>query len=136
MRSFFQKKLGIILLAALALGSLTVLALSLDQVSFNEAQKFGQEEAESPPPVSFSDVTDAWATVPLWKQIVLWGLITLMVILVSLLLSPEMRKRLFILFIRASFTAFGIYFLLKNYGHQLFGVQNRGSGAGGLGEDG
>jgi hypothetical protein len=136
MRSLFQKKLAIILLAALALGALTVLALSLDQVSFNEAQKFGQREETVAPPVSFADVTDAWATVPLWKQVVLWGLITLMVILVGLLLSPELRKRLFILFIRASFTAFGIYFLLKNYGQQLLGLQNLGNGAGGPGEDG
>lgn len=136
MRSFFQRKLGIILLAALALGALTMLAISLDQVSFNEAQRFGQTDVAESPPVTFTDVTDAWGEIPLWKQFVVWSLVALMVVLVSLLLSPELRKRMFILAIRAAFITYGVYFLLKNYGQQIFGLQNMGNGAGGPGEDG
>lgn len=130
MRSFFQKKLWIIFLATLALGALTVLALSLNEVPFNEAQHFGSREATELPPVSAQTVTDAWADVPLWKQIVLWGLVSLMVLLVGLLLSPELRKRLFRLFIRIAVTAIGIFYLMRYYGDQLFNLQQLGNPAG------
>ena len=123
MRSFFQKKLWIILLATLALGSLTVLALSLDEVPFNEAQHFGQREAAELPPISAKDVTDAWANIPLWQQIVLWGLVSLLVLLVGLLLSPEMRKRFFRLLFRMAITVIGAYYLLKFYGDRIFALQ-------------
>jgi hypothetical protein len=134
MRSFFQKKLWIILLATLALGALTVLALSLDEVPFNEGQRFSPRETLELPPVSSEDVTDAWANVPLWKQIVLWGLVSLMVLLVALLLSPELRKRFFRLLFRMAVTALGIYYLLKLYGDQILGLQAFGRNAAQLGD--
>lgn len=134
MRSLFQKKLWIILLATLALGALTVLALSLDEVPFNEGQRFGQEETAALPSVSAKDVVDAWVSVPLWKQIVVWALIALMVILVGLLLSPEMRKRLFTMFLRMVLTFLGIWFLLRNYGDSLFGFQTLAGNGGGPGD--
>ena len=123
MRAFFQKKLWIVLLAILALGALTVLATSLDHVPFNEAQRFGAREPLQLPPISLRPVTDAMADVPLWKQLVVWGLVTLMVVLIGLLFSPEMRKRLLLLFLRASFIILATFFLLKNYGDRLFGFQ-------------
>jgi hypothetical protein len=43
-----------------------------------------------------------------------------MVVLIGLLLSPEARKRLLVMFIRFVFTFWAIYYLLKNYGDQLF----------------
>ena len=135
MRSFFQQKLWIILLATLALGALTVLALSLDEVPFNAGQQFAQREAAKPPPVSADDVTGAWANIPLWKQIVVWGLVSLMVLLVGLLLSPELRKRLFKLFIRMAVTAIGIFYLLRVYGDQIFGLQQLGKAAAQQGEN-
>jgi len=49
--------------------------------------------------------------------------------LIGLLLSPEGRKRLLIMFIRFVFTFWAIYFLLKNYGEQLFNF-NFGAGGG------
>ena len=134
MRSFFQKKLWIILLATLALGALTVLALSLDEVPFNEGQHFGPRETLELPPVSSEDVTDAWANVPLWKQILLWGLVSLMVLLVGLLLSPELRKRFFRLLFRMAVTALGIYYLLKLYGDRILGLQGFGRNAAQLGD--
>lgn len=128
MRSIFQKKLWIVLLAVLALGSLTVLAVSLDELSFSEAVRFRLPEAERLPPVSVNDVVDMWGDVPLWKHILVWSLLALLVILVGLLLSPELRKRLLLLLIRAGFTVFAIYYLLTNYGQTLFGFQAPGGG--------
>lgn len=129
MRSIFRKKLWVILLAVLALGSLTVLAVNLEQVSFNDAQRFRPEETTPLPPVSDQTLADAWEDISLWRFILLWTLITLMVILVGLLLSPDLRKRIFRLLLRFGFTVFAIYYLLMNYGETLFGFQ-RFEGAG------
>lgn len=130
MRSFFEKKLWIVLLAILALGALTVLATSLDHVPFNEAERFGSNEPLQLPPISLRPVTDAMADIPLWKQLVVWGLVTLMVVLIAMLFSPEMRKRLLNLFFRASVIILATFFLLKNYGDRLFGFQTFAGGGG------
>ena len=112
-----------ILLAVLALGALTVLAVSLDQVSFNDAQRFRPEEATPLPPVPDQTLADAWEDISMWRFILVLGLIAMMVILVGLLLSPELRKRIFRLLLRFGFTVFAIYYLLMNYGETLLGFQ-------------
>lgn len=110
----------VILLAVLALGSLTVLAFSLDRVSFNEAQRFGQrEETAAAQRITTRDVVNAWMSVPFWKQVVLWVLVAMLVVLMALLLSPEMRKRLILLFIKTTLTLAGVYYLLRNYGAEF-----------------
>ena len=121
-------------MAALALGALTVLAVSLDQVSFNEGQRFAQKETESLPPMSAQDLAQVLADIPLWKQLAVWGLISMMVILIGLLLSPELRKRFLILFVRTIFIVLGTIFLLRNYGDQLFGLQAFAGNLGGPGD--
>src|SRR5512146_750255 len=113
MRSLFENKRLVLLLAALALGSLTVLALSLNAVPFREAQRYAQPEAEkveapiTPPPQFESGI-------PLWKQILVMGLLTLIVILVGALVSSRFRKRLFWLLIRVAVWGVAIYIVLTN----------------------
>lgn len=119
MRSFFENKRLVLLLAVLALGALTVLAISLNQVPFREGERFGQKEAASLE-ASSEVVGQIWVEVPIWKQILLWSMLGLMVILVGLLMSPEGRKRLLVMFIRGVFIFWGVYFLVKNYGDQFF----------------
>ena len=122
MRSLLENKRLVLLLATLALVALTILAISLNQIPFREAQRFVRGETTEIP-YSAEDVVQVWAEVPIWKQLVLWLLIALLVVLVALLLSPEMRKRMLILFVRMAFTFWAVYFLLKNYGDRLFGFQ-------------
>ena len=128
MRSLFEDKRLVLLLALLALGALTVLAISLNQVPFRAAQQFGQEESAQFQS-SVDDMGQIWLEVPLWKQVLLWSMLGLMVALIGLLLSPEGRKRLLIMFIRFVVTFWAIYFLLKNYGDQIFSF-NFGEGGG------
>jgi hypothetical protein len=128
MRSLFEDKRLVLLLALLALGALTVLAISLNQVPFRAAQQFGQEESAQFQS-SVDDMGQIWLEVPLWKQVLLWSMLGLMVVLIGLLLSPEGRKRLLIMFIRFVVTFWAIYFLLKNYGDQIFSF-NFGAGGG------
>ena len=123
MRSFFENKRLVLLLAALALGALTVLAVSLNEIPFREAQRFGVEKtAEETPVPAEAIVEQTWVEVPVWKQLLLWVLIALLVVLIGLLLSPEARKRLFLLMIRLAFTIWVISFVLQNYGDRLFEV--------------
>lgn len=128
MRSFFENKRLVLLFAVLALGALTVLAISLNRVPFREGQHFGQKESANFE-FSAAEVGQIWAEVPLWEHIILWSLLSLIVVLIGLLLSPEMRKRFFILMIRMAFTAWAIYFLFKNYGDRLLGLNLQAGGA-------
>ena len=113
MRSFFENKRLVLLLAVLALGALTLLSVSLNGIPFRAAEHFATPEAQSAeapekplPPLEVN--------VPLWKQLVVLGLIVLLAVLMVLLLSPKWRKRLLILVIRAIIWAVAIYVLLTN----------------------
>jgi hypothetical protein len=112
MRAFFENKRLILLLAVLALGALTVLAISLNEVPFHEGQHFSQNGTTGFK-VTPEDRGDVWVEVPFWQQLLFWGLAGLMIVLIGLLLSPEMRKRLLRIFIRVAITFWGLYFLIK-----------------------
>lgn len=118
MRSLFENKRLVLVFAVLALGALTVLVTSLNEVPFREGQRFVREEVERAP-ISPSVVEPAFVEIPIWQQLLALTLLTLMVVLIGLLLSPEMRKRMFLLLIRGVLTAVGIYYLLMNYGEQI-----------------
>lgn len=120
MRSLFENKRWILMFAALALVSLTVLAVSLDEIPFRGAQRFVREEAQ-PMPVPVIVGEEDTVEIPLWQQLMVLMLFVLLAVLVGLLLSPEGRKRMFRLMIRMGVTIWAIYFLFKNYGDQLFG---------------
>lgn len=120
MRSLFENKRLILLLAILALGALTILAISLNEIPFRPGLRYVREEAVLPPPPA-AEAVDLTVNIPLWQQMIVWLLISLLVVLIALLLSPEARKRMLLLLIRVGFTVWAIYFLFKNYGDQLFG---------------
>ena len=122
MRSFFQRKFAIVLLAVLALGALMVLALSLDQVPFNQAQHFRSDTTDNPS-ISAPEFAAPPLRIPIWKQIIVLTLIALMLILVLLLLSPDFRKKLLKLLLRFAIIVAAIFFFLRLYGPQLFALQ-------------
>ncbi len=135
MRALFENKRLVILLAVLALGALTVLTISLSEVPFREGEHFATQTKVAEAPLTPPNVKEVLVDIPLWKQIVAWALVALLVILVGLLLTPEMRKRLFVLAIRLAVTAWAIYFLFKNYGDILFGFQMLGAEGPGPADD-
>jgi hypothetical protein len=121
MRSLFENKRWILLLAALALAALTVLAVSLDEIPFRGAQRFVREESPPMPvPVIVGEVNTV--EIPLWQQLMVLMLFVVLVVLVGLLMSPEGRKRMFRLLLRMGVTIWALYFLFKNYGDELFGL--------------
>lgn len=120
MRSLLENKRLILLLSGLALVALTVLAVSLNQIPFRGAQHFDRRTpVENPLPAE--DMAQILVDVPVWKQVLVWVLVTLLVVLIALLLSPELRKRLLRILLRVAVTFWAMYFVMKNYGDQLFG---------------
>lgn len=118
MQSFFQNKRWILFFSVLALGALTVLAISLRDVSFSDAQRFGREESQGTqllPP----DPPGPLRAISLQSQIIVWLALLLLVVLVGVLLSPELRKRLFRIFLRVAFTYWAFYFFFTRYGDVL-----------------
>jgi len=118
MRSFFQNKRWVLFISVLALGALTVLAIGLRDVSFRQAQSFGRREADGVeilPPGVMGPVPE----ISFQSQLVVWVALLLLVILIGVLLSPEMRKRFIRLFIRMAFTYWALYFFFTRYGDSL-----------------
>ena len=122
-------------MAILALGALTVLAVSLDDVSFEEGQQFGHSESTPAPAISIQEMTNTWEEIPAWKLLLLWGLLGLLVILIGLLLSPAERKRLILMFIRMVLIFFTVMYILQNYGDRLLAVLEPALPAGGASPD-
>jgi hypothetical protein len=121
MRSLFEKKHWVLLISILALGALTALSVSLRNVSFQDAQPIGREEADA----SHSEpqaVVEAPHEVSLKSQIMLWASIALLAILVGILLSPETRRKLFRLLFRLGVSYWALYFLFKRYPEALAGL--------------
>ena len=130
MRYFFQKKVWVILLATLALGSLTVLAVSLDEVSFRGAQRYQLQPVATLPPFTSENVETPGEIIPIWQYIVMWGLLVVLFLLVSLLLSPESRKRLIRLILRITMSAMVLYILITRYGEVFLNLRGWGQAAG------
>ena len=114
MRSLLENKRLILVLAALALLALTVLAISLNDMPFRAAQHFGQDGTDKVSNVPQELITE-WIEIPWWKQLGIWILMTILVILGSALLSPELRKQLIRRFIRMALTFWGLFYIFKNY---------------------
>jgi hypothetical protein len=130
MRSLFQAKRWILLVSVLALGALTVLAIGLRDVSFSEAQRFGRGEAQNAEGVPQNPV-EGLRAVSLQSQILLWVSFFLLVLLIGVLLSRDLRKRFIRLCIRLAFTYWALYLFFTRYGDSFasFGLALR-AGAG------
>ncbi len=114
MRSFFANKFWIVLLSVLAVGALMGLAIGLKNVSFREAQAFGQNEARTARSTPL-DLINAVMSIPLQTQLGIWVLFVLLFVFIGMLMSPEMRKRLIKIAIRVAITYWGLYILFTRY---------------------
>ena len=137
MRSFFQHKGWILFISVLGLGALTMLAMGLRDVTFRDAQSFSSSETEKSRLVP-SSIIDANEEALSWMDLIPWGLLALIFVLIGMLFSPELRKRFLRMFVRLFFTGLLIYILLTRTQESLFGneagavgnIQAPGSAAG------
>jgi len=114
MRSILENKRLILVVSILALGALTVLAIGLKNVPFRAARSFSREAAGDPKfvlPVAIDSDVDS----PAWMQISVFALVLFMVVLIGALLSPELRKRLFLIMIRVGVTYWALYIIFTRY---------------------
>ena len=114
MRSLFEKKPLVLLLSILALVALTMLSVSLRSVSFGEAQPIGQGgEAAAPPPSQLTLGEPSEES--LQSQVIVLMAFFILLALITVLLSPEGRKRMFRFLFRMAFTLWALYFLFNRY---------------------
>ncbi|MEO7841833.1 MAG: hypothetical protein ABIU06_21020, partial [Anaerolineales bacterium] len=114
MRSLLENKRLTLVVSILALGALTVLAIGLNDVPFRAARSFSREvagDSTSVLPVAIDSDVDS----PAWMQISFWALVLFMVVLIGALLSPELRKRLFLIMIRVGITYWALYIIFTRY---------------------
>jgi len=114
MRSLFENKFWVVLVSVLALGALTVLAVSLREVSFDDAQPIGREEA-TPFAGDVQAIPNPFTDVSLQSQIILWTTLVVLAALIAVLLSPEARKKMLRILFRLVFTYWVLYFLFNRY---------------------
>jgi hypothetical protein len=119
MRSFFENKRWILVISVLALGALTVLAVGLSDVSFRGAQSFSQGSERGNLRIASQNFIESIVDIPFWQMLSIWLLILIMVILISALLSPELRKRLILIIIRVGVTYWALYIVFSRYRDML-----------------
>jgi Domain of unknown function (DUF4129) len=130
MENFRRDKRVILAAALLALVSLVALGSSLKDVTFQPARQLSHSDSETIR-VSVDEVVSRIVEVPVWKQVVCWILLFFFILLISALLSPEMRKRLLLGFLRFTlFVVLFLYIMKKNPGifQGLLALASLGSG--------
>ncbi|HSG41761.1 MAG TPA: hypothetical protein VLA72_01280, partial [Anaerolineales bacterium] len=121
MKSLFEKKPLVLILAILALGALTVLSVSLRSVSFEDAQPIGREDAEQPFSLApLDEMFDSFRGEGAGSQVILLAvMVAVLATLIGILLTPEMRKRFLRIVLRVGLTVLTIYFILNRYPNDL-----------------
>jgi hypothetical protein len=123
MRRFLQGRYPALLFSLFALLALLLLAGELKNVTFHPGQMVGRSESRTIQ-VAVARTIAQFTEVPLWKQIVFWLVVFLIVLLVSALLSPELRKRLILNFIRLAAFVIIFLYIIKHYPGLFEGLFN------------
>ncbi|HSL27742.1 MAG TPA: DUF4129 domain-containing protein [Anaerolineales bacterium] len=127
-RSLLGNKHVVLFLALLALGALTVLATSLEEVPFRDAQRFALEEAEESEPAPA--LAQDWQQAPVDDNFLVLLLVLLVAGLIVIVLSPDMRKQMLKILPRVAFAVATVLFLIHNYGDRLFAPEPEPVGGG------
>ncbi len=126
MRKRFENKYWGLAFAFFALTSLVLLAGTLKNLDFRPAQPIGGGSSAQPvelPPIG-EILTQAAAT-PFWQQVVFWVVLFLLLLLVTSLLNPELRKRLIYTFIRFAIFVTGLFYIIKKNPEMLASLFNQ-----------
>jgi hypothetical protein len=113
-KRFFDHRLSGILFAGVAVLLLVILAAALGNIHFQPGRPISLGESAAIQ-VSVDKIAGDIVNIPFWKQVVFWGLIFILVIIVSLLLSPEMRKRIILFFLRFALFALALFYILRKF---------------------
>lgn len=125
MRNRFENKYWGLAFALFALISLVLLAGTLKGLDFRPAQPIGGgstvESVELPP---IGQILIDAAETPFWQQLVFWVVLFLLLLLITSLLNPELRKQLIYTFIRTVLFVMGFFYIIKKKPEILTGLLN------------
>ncbi len=115
MQKILEHKGTVLTLAIAALLSLVLLTNALSTMDFLPSQPIGggSTEQATRPPIDLERLLNTAAAVPFWQQLVFWGALFLLLLLISSLLSPEMRKQLIYTFLRTAISALLLLYFIK-----------------------
>jgi hypothetical protein len=119
MRSLFENKRLVLVFSILALGALTVLAIGLSEVPFRDAQNFGADVEQGNLRIAAQGFLSSVVEIPFWQSVILWLLFLIMILLISVLVSPELRKQLIRNIIRVAIIYWAFYIVMMRYRDQV-----------------
>ena len=119
MRSFLENRRLILVFSILTLGALTVLAIGLRNVPFRDAQRFGSVIERDDLGIAAQSLLTSFVEIPVWQSVAIWLLFLIMIVLISVLLSPELRKLLIRSIIRVAITYWAFYIVATRYREML-----------------
>ncbi len=111
MRSVFNRRNLVLLLSFVAIGVLVVLVPGVRDLNFQPGVPIVLEESERQ---GAQPSLDSMTRITLGKQVVFWVVIAAVVVLVSFLVVPELRKRLLRIFLNIGLTLFILSYLYQN----------------------
>ena len=115
MRSLLENRRLILVFSILTLGALTVLAIGLSNIPFRDAQKFGSVIERGNLEIAAQSLLTSMVEIPIWQSVALWLLFVIMIVLISALVSPELRKRLIMSIIRVAVIYWAFYIVAARY---------------------
>ncbi len=121
MGAFFKGKTGVLLFAILGLASITLLASGLREVSFRPGRILAEQEAQTVS-LPVARLVENLSEIPLWKQFVAWAIIFLIILIISTILSPDLRRRVLKTFLRFTLILAALYYLARNYSYLFRGL--------------
>lgn len=113
-KRLLENKRFVFFISLPALLALIALASALNNLTFRAAQPIARPESgPQSTRLAVDKMVKAFLDIPLSEQIAFFIMLFLIVILIAALLSPDARKRLIRMFIRAALTVFIISYLIQ-----------------------
>lgn len=100
-------------ISIVAIISLVLLEAGLGSMRFNDPVMYERERSETIA-VSVAALLDQIASVPMWKHIVFWIGIFFIVLLLTALLPPELRKKLLWSIVRLALFALAVFYIVQH----------------------
>lgn len=132
MQKALQDKRAVLTLAVLALLSLVLLTNALHGMDFLPSQPIGGGSSEQVvgQSLDLGGMLKTAAEIPFWKQITFWVVLFLILLLITSLLSPELRKQLIHAFLRTAGSVLILFYIIKKQPQLFAGFLSRISGVG------
>jgi len=126
LKRFFAHKNWVIILSAFAVLMLVVLAMGLGHIHFQPGRPLAHGESTTIQ-VSVEKIAAQIADIPLWKQLIFWSLVFILIVIVASFFSPELRKRIILYFLRFALFVLALFYLLNNFRNLFAGLDLIGS---------